>query len=287
VQDTGDGAHRRVFAWVIDGCIGWSVSFLSPCALPLVPGYLSYVAGGLNGTVGNGRTQQRRVFGPALLFVLGFTTVFILLGLSAMVLGGFLQRYQVEANLIGGALVVMFGLAMAGLLRLPVALMADRRWHVPTQIAGPFGAFLLGIAFAFGWTPCIGPVLASILAVTATSAGNGAVLLGAYGLGLGVPFLLAALLFGSAAVALKRMRRAGAVLNVSAGAVMVAVGPFDDDWSPPGDRHLDADDISDAWQHRLRRAVAIGSCCDQSARTRGPDLVPRTFEATVAIEEPA
>lgn len=201
-----------------------AISFLSPCVLPLVPGYLSYVAGGVDGTVGDGRTRQLRVLGPALFFVLGFTTVFILLGLSAMALGGFLQRYQIEANLIGGALVVVFGLAMTGLLRLPVALMADRRWRGPTQIGGPFRAFLLGIAFAFGWTPCIGPVLASILAVTATSAGNGAVLLGAYGLGLGVPFLLAALFFGSAAVALKRMRRAGAVLNVSTGAVMVGVG---------------------------------------------------------------
>lgn len=201
-----------------------AISFLSPCVLPLVPGYLSYVAGGVNGAVGDGRTRQLRVLGPALFFVLGFTTVFILLGLSAMVLGGFLQRYQVGANLIGGALVVVFGLAMTGLLRLPVALMADRRWRGPTQTGGTFGAFLLGIAFAFGWTPCIGPVLASILAVTATSAGNGAVLLGAYGLGLGIPFLLAALFFGSAAVALKRMRRAGAVLNVSTGVVMVGVG---------------------------------------------------------------
>lgn len=199
-----------------------AISFLSPCVLPLVPGYLSYVAGGAD--AGGGKSRQFDVLGPALLFVLGFTTVFVLLGLSAMALGGFLQRYQIETNLIGGALVIVFGLAMTGLLRLPVALMADRRWHGPTQIGGPVGAFLLGIAFAFGWTPCIGPVLASILTVTATSSGNGAVLLGAYGLGLGVPFLLAALFFGSAAVALKRMRRAGAALNVGAGAVMVGVG---------------------------------------------------------------
>jgi cytochrome c-type biogenesis protein len=204
--------------------IAGAISFLSPCVLPLVPGYLSYVAGGADRTVGNGRLHQLHVLAPALLFVLGFTTVFVLLGLSAMALGGFLQRYQIEANLIGGALVVAFGLAMTGLLRLPVALMGDWRWRGPTQIGGPFGALLLGIAFAFGWTPCIGPVLASILTVTAASAGNGAVLLGAYGLGLGVPFLLAALFFGSAAMALKRMRRAGAALNMGAGAVMVGIG---------------------------------------------------------------
>lgn len=107
-----------------------AISFLSPCVLPLV-------AGGVDGTVGDGRTRQLRVLGPALFFVLGFTTVFVLLGLSAMALGGFLQRYRIEANLISGALVVVFGLAMTGLLRLPVVFMVDRRWRGPTQIGAP------------------------------------------------------------------------------------------------------------------------------------------------------
>lgn len=201
-----------------------AISFLSPCVLPLVPGYLSYVAGGAGGMVGDTRPRKVALLGPALCFVLGFTTVFVLLGLSAMALGGLLQQYRYEANLIGGALVVVFGLATMGLLRLPVAFITDRRWRGPTQIGGPFGAFLLGLAFGFGWTPCIGPVLASILTVAAASAGNGAMLLGAYALGLGIPFLLVALFFGSAAAPLRRMRRAGAVLNIGAGAVMVAVG---------------------------------------------------------------
>lgn len=199
-----------------------AISFASPCVLPLVPGYLSYVAGGVDPREA-GSARRSRLLIPAACFVLGFTTLFVLLGLSAQVLGGILQRYSVEANLIGGALVILFGLAMTGLLRLPM-LMADRRWRGPDEIRGPIGAFLLGIAFAFGWTPCIGPVLASILAVTATSAGNGAVLLGVYGLGLGVPFLLVALFFGKAAAALKRMRRAGAALNVGAGTIMIAIG---------------------------------------------------------------
>lgn len=200
-----------------------AISFLSPCVLPLVPGYLSYVAGGA-GTTGSGDAVSRRhIFRPALLFVLGFTTVFVLLGISAMALGGVLQRFQMEANLIGGALVIVFGLAMTGLLRLPVLLM-DRRWNGPRDVRGPVGAFLLGIAFAFGWTPCIGPVLGSILTVTATSSGNGAILLGTYGLGLGVPFLLTALFMGNAAAVLKRMRRVGAALNIGGGAVMIGVG---------------------------------------------------------------
>lgn len=201
-----------------------AISFLSPCVLPLVPGYLSYVAGGAGVMIGDARPRRFALLGPALCFVLGFTTVFVLLGLSAMALGGYLQHYRYEANLFGGALVVVFGLATMGLLRLPAAFLTDRRWRGPTQIGGPLGAFLLGLAFGFGWTPCIGPVLASILTVTAASAGNGAMLLGAYALGLGVPFLLVALLFGSAAAPLRRMRRAGAVLNIAAGVVMVAVG---------------------------------------------------------------
>ncbi len=200
-----------------------AISFLSPCVLPLVPGYLSYVAGGAGTTGSSDAVSRLHIFRPALLFVLGFTTIFVLLGVSAMALGGLLQRFQMETNLIGGALVIVFGLAMTGLLRLPI-LMTDRRWNGPRQVNGPVGAFLLGVAFAFGWTPCIGPVLGSILTVTATSSGNGAILLGTYGLGLGVPFLLTALFMGNAAAALKRMRRVGAALNIGGGAVMIGVG---------------------------------------------------------------
>jgi len=148
----------------------------------------------------------------------------VLLGISAQALGGLLQRHQMATNLIGGALVASLGLTMTGLLRLPTFLMGDHRWHGPSRVGGPLGAFFVGMAFAFGWTPCIGPVLGSIFTVTASSAGNGAVLLGVYGLGLGIPFLLAALFFGRAAATLKRMRRAGAALNVASGIVMVGVG---------------------------------------------------------------
>lgn len=209
---------------LVTAAMAGAISFLSPCVLPLVPGYLSYVAGGVGEIAGERKSRQRQVLVPALFFVLGFTTIFVLLGLSAMALGGLLQRYQTESNLIGGALVVIFGFSMTGLLRLPVALMSDRRWRGPKRATGPIGAFLLGIAFGFGWTPCIGPVLGSILTVTATSASNGALLLGTYSLGLGIPFILAALFLGNAAAALKRMRRAGAALNVGAGLVMVSIG---------------------------------------------------------------
>jgi cytochrome c-type biogenesis protein len=197
------------------------VSFASPCVLPLIPGYVSYVSGGLRGQ--EEQVGARQALWPALWFVFGFTTVFVALGLSAQALGGVLQRYSIEANYIGGGLVILFGLVLTGIVKLP-ALAGDYRWRGPDAITGPGSAYLLGIAFAFGWTPCIGPVLASILVVTATSSASGALLLGAYGLGLGVPFLLTALFIGRASAWLTRLRWTGRALNLGAGAIMIGMG---------------------------------------------------------------
>lgn len=199
-----------------------AVSFASPCVLPLIPGYLSYVSGGID-PASSRWPDRARILWPASWFVLGFTTVFVLLGLGAQALGGLALRYSVEANFVGGALVILFGILMTGLVRAP-ALMGEWRWMGPQTVTGPRTAYVLGLAFAFGWTPCIGPVLGSILTVTAASAASGAVLLGAYSLGLGVPFLLAALFFGNAAAFLKRMRRVGHWLNLGAGLVMISMG---------------------------------------------------------------
>lgn len=199
-----------------------AISFISPCVLPLVPGYLSYVSSGVD-PASRRMSDRTRVAWPAAFFILGFTTVFVLLGLGAQALGGIVLRYSVEANLIGGLLVAAFGLLMTGLVRLPF-LMRDFRTMGPASISGPSGAYLLGLAFAFGWTPCIGPVLGSILTVSALSAGSGAILLAAYGLGLGVPFLVTAFAFGHFAGQLKRLRYAGHVLNIVAGGVMIVMG---------------------------------------------------------------
>lgn len=198
------------------------VSFASPCVLPLIPGYVSYISGGIGSDPEQPRSRWAALW-PALWFVLGFTTLFIALGLSAQALGGLLQRYSIEANYIGGALVILFGLVLTGLVKVP-ALAGDYRWRGPAAISGPGSAYLLGIAFAFGWTPCIGPVLASILVITATSAASGALLLGAYGLGLGIPFLLTALFVGKISGLFSRLRWTGRVLNIVAGAIMVAMG---------------------------------------------------------------
>ncbi len=156
-------------------------------------------------------------------FVAGFTTVFVLLGLGSQALGGLLLHYREEANLVGGALVIIFGLSMIGLVRLQW-LLGTYRWRGPNIVQSPTGAYALGVAFAFGWTPCIGPVLASILVVSVSSAASGAILLGAHGLGLGIPFLLTAMFFGAGAASLGKLRQTGRVLNILAGAILVAMG---------------------------------------------------------------
>lgn len=199
-----------------------AVSFVSPCVLPLVPGYLSFVSSGVNPQT----TQlgdRLRIVWSATFFIAGFTTIFVILGLGAQFLGGLFFRYSFEANLVGGGLLVVFGLMMTGLARLPF-LMRDFRLEGPLAVSGPAGAYTLGLAFAFGWTPCIGPVLGSILTLTAMSSGSGAILLAAYSLGLGIPFLVVALAFSKVAGFMKRARYAGHVLNIAAGAIMITMG---------------------------------------------------------------
>ena len=200
------------------------VSFLSPCVLPLVPGYVSYVAG---------RSPDRPGHDPAtatvllcsLFFVLGFSTIFIALGASATAIGEALLAYRYQANLVGGVVVILFGLLMVGLPR-PSFLYRDVRLH-PTLPGGrPAGACLLGAAFGFGWTPCIGPVLGALLTVSAVSATvpQGMVLLGVYALGLGAPFLFVALFADRLAGRLRALGRFGLAMQVGAGAIVIAMG---------------------------------------------------------------
>jgi cytochrome c-type biogenesis protein len=204
-----------------------AISFLSPCVLPLVPGYISYVAG--NTVVAGDRTWS---FGGRLstlflsaCFVLGFSTVFVALGASATATSRVLLSYRYETNLFGGAIIIIFGVFMTGLLRLPW-LERELRFHGNLRGGRPFGAFVLGLAFGFGWTPCIGPVLGAILTVSALSstASSGIALLSIYSVGLGVPFLLSALFTENLAKRLKAMRRTGWLLQVAAGSVMIVMG---------------------------------------------------------------
>lgn len=204
-----------------------TVSFLSPCVLPLVPGYVSYVAGH---TFPHSRHEERPVqrlsaLALSLCFVLGFSTVFIILGASATALGQLLIRYQYETNIAGGIVVMTFGLFMTGVLKLPW-LEHDVRFHGNVAGARPLAAYVVGLAFGFGWTPCIGPVLGAILTVSAATAtvSGGITLLSAYSLGLGIPFLATAVFTGAFLKRLKTMRRIGRPLQVVAGIIMMIMG---------------------------------------------------------------
>ncbi|MEO8144521.1 MAG: cytochrome c biogenesis protein CcdA [Betaproteobacteria bacterium] len=203
------------------------ISFVSPCVLPLVPAYVSFVAGQPL------RTDMPRPDAGARLaavtlsafFVLGFSSVFVTLGASATLLGRLLLQYRYEANLVGGAIVIVFGLLMIGMTRGMPWLQRDFRFHPRLAGGRPLPAFVLGVAFGFGWTPCIGPILGAILTVSAvqsSSAGIG--LLATYAAGLGVPFLLVALFTREAATRLKGLRRFGSVLQFVAGLLLVVMG---------------------------------------------------------------
>ena len=170
------------------------VSFLSPCVLPLVPPYLSFMAGTAieDFAAGGERRMRRDVPLVALLFVLGFSTVFVLLGATASVFGQVLRAYIDILSIAAGIVIIAMGLHFLGVFRIAL-LFREKRLQVEKP-AGPLGAYVMGVAFAFGWTPCIGPVLAAILAVAGSeeSVGRGASLLAVYSLGLGIPFILAA-----------------------------------------------------------------------------------------------
>ncbi|MGV8838866.1 MAG: cytochrome c biogenesis CcdA family protein [Bauldia sp.] len=213
-----------VFAAIAAG----AVSFLSPCVLPLVPGYVSYIAGSADLVLEEGparRASRARILGLSLIFVLGFTTIFVSLGAGATAVGGFLLRYKSEAAIAGGVLIALFGLFTTGLAKIPV-LQRDLRFHQRIRGGSTGGAYLLGLAFGFGWTPCIGPILGSILSVSATlsTMGSGIALLTFYSLGLGVPFLLAGFFARGLAGRLRGIGGVGRALNIAAGGVMIVMG---------------------------------------------------------------
>lgn len=203
------------------------VSFLSPCVLPLVPGYLSYMSG-LGTTDESDLRRSLRTGLVALAFVAGFTMVFVPLGATATLLGSFLRHNQEAITRLAGALIIVLGLVFMGLLRVPF-FYREARFH-PTPRAGIWGSILLGGAFAFGWTPCIGATMGAVLAMAAGRGGatggaaEGAFLLAVYSLGLGLPFVLAGLGVSRLTGPLKWLRTHGRAVNVASGALLVGVG---------------------------------------------------------------
>ncbi|MEL0108328.1 MAG: cytochrome c biogenesis protein CcdA [Rhodospirillaceae bacterium] len=207
--------------------VAGTISFLSPCVLPLVPGYVSYIAGHSisRQPTGNAAVLRLPALGLSSCFVLGFSTVFILLGASATALGRLIFAYRYELNIVGGVIIIVFGLFIIGLVR-SNWLQRELRFHLSVPGGRPVSAYVLGLAFAFGWTPCIGPILGAILTVSAATATitQGITLLAIYSLGLGLPFLLAAVFTDSLTAKLKSIGRVGRILQVAAGIVLVVMG---------------------------------------------------------------
>jgi cytochrome c-type biogenesis protein len=204
-------------------------SFLSPCVLPLVPPYLGYLGGTtleqLTDRGGISDHVWRRVVLASVCFVLGFTTVFVALGAGASVLGQWVQEHKGQLAMVAGFVIIGFGLHFLGLLKVPL-LYRQARFQARVQGASLAGAFVMGLAFAFGWTPCIGPVLATVLTLAASEAslGAGVRLLLVYSLGLGIPFILAAVAIGPFIAFLQRFRRHIPRVEMVMGLLLVATG---------------------------------------------------------------
>jgi len=204
------------------------LSFVSPCVLPLIPGYISFVSGVSveeMRTDAAPTTSRMQVFFTSLAFVVGFSLVFVALGASATAIGKFLFARLPLFSKIAGVILVIFGLHTMGVFRLAF-LESEKRMHSQRKPAGPFGAMLVGIAFAFGWTPCIGPILGGILAIAGSknSVAEGVTLLAVYSLGLGIPFLLTSLAINQFFGAAKKIRRYYHAIELTSGALLIVIG---------------------------------------------------------------
>lgn len=204
------------------------LSFISPCVLPLIPGYISFISGmtleEMQGATG-ARSSQGRVLLASCAFVLGFTVIFVAAGASASALGRFIYAQSPILEKIAGTILIVLGLHMMGVFRIRL-LENDKRIHTQRKPAGPVGAFLVGTAFAFAWTPCIGPILGGILAMAASrdSVAEGMQMLAVYSLGLGVPFLLTSVAIDRFFAAAARVRKHYRMIELISGGLLILVG---------------------------------------------------------------
>jgi cytochrome c-type biogenesis protein len=216
-------AHLNLLVAFAAGVLG----FFSPCVVPLIPGYVSFVSGVSlwELQLAERRKHLRQVIFATALFVLGFSAIFTALGASASVLGGFVLGNRQLLSRVGGAVIILLGLVMLGVIRIP-GLARERRLQFSRRPPGVLGAVPIGMAFGFAWTPCVGPVLGAILTLAATGqrAFDGALLLFAYSCGLGVPLLAAAVLLTTTFKTLRSINRYARAIEAAGGAFLVVMG---------------------------------------------------------------
>jgi cytochrome c-type biogenesis protein len=202
------------------------LSFLSPCVLPLIPAYLSFMTGLTTAELADDHPPLGRILVPALLFVLGFSVIFVALGATASFLGQFLTAYRGVIDVVAGIAVAAFGVLMLGIIKIPWLYGEARVDLEKSRAFGQGASLVMGMAFAAGWTPCVGPILGTILAMAGSSGSvaQGALLLVFYSLGLGIPFVLVALMFGRLRGLMKWLQRHSLTINRVAGALLVVVG---------------------------------------------------------------
>lgn len=205
------------------------LSFLSPCVLPIVPPYLAYMGGismgEMTGTAGGQAVARRRVIVPALFFVMGLSTIFLLLGFTASAFGSFVLQNQLLLARLSGIVIIIFGLHFLGVFRIAI-LDREMRMDAGDRGGSAAGAYVLGLAFAFGWTPCIGPQLGAILSLAAQegSTQRGTLLLGVYALGLGLPFLIAAIFIERSMVFMTKLKKHMKLIERLMGGLLLVVG---------------------------------------------------------------
>ena len=217
---------------IIDASMGLSLmiatlagvlSFLSPCVLPIVPPYLAFIGGTSIDDMSEGRNNG--VIIKAIFFVMGLSTVFIFLGLAASAFGQVFLQYQKQMGMVAGAVIILFGLHFLGVLKIPF-LYREARFDAGNQGGTLFGAYILGLAFAFGWTPCIGPILGTILSLAAQegSVQRGVVMMAFYAAGLGIPFILAAMFMKRFVKAMNRFKKHMGLIEKIMGVMLIIVG---------------------------------------------------------------
>jgi cytochrome c-type biogenesis protein len=204
------------------------LSFVSPCVLPLVPSYITYITGVSFKDLSEGESKRRLrwlTVSHSLLFISGFSVIFVLMGASASYLGQVLVQYQSWIMKVGGVLIIILGIHFTGLISIPF-LQMERRFELKKKPFGYVGSFLVGVVFAAGWTPCVGPILSTILLYASTSKSftTGVVLLAFYSMGLGIPFFIASLAINSFLSAFDKIKRYLRVVTIVSGIFLVIIG---------------------------------------------------------------